>query len=211
MGFKNAEIRAGLPNNSPGDLQAGWRGPGCDGPRQTLGVKAATDSTLCWTPRPCGLHPGPSGSPGAHGTEPMAMPAVCPQHVGSGGHRQWHRSVRCVPVPAATDMLVPVGRREAGWCVFITRLPALAVGSEAVPVRAMGPGPPRRQSRGLSGPPAWPHPRQDPAGSPQLGLHPRPLPGPRSSQAVPEAFLMLFHETRVLNPELWPRSGRSAG
>lgn len=136
MGFKNAKIRAGLPNNSPGDLQAGWRGPGWDGPSRPRGVKAATARAVSRTARRAGLlGPGPSGSPGAHGTQPMAMPASRPQHVGSCGHRQWHRSARWVPVPTATDMLVPVGRREAGWCVFITHLPALAVGSEAVPAR----------------------------------------------------------------------------
>lgn len=168
------------------------------------------------TPQPCGLHPGPPGASRAPAPRESPRPSLPsgPQHVGSSGPRQWHRSARWVPVPAATEMLVPVGRREAGWCVFINPPPGpcggqrgSARGRWALGLRPTEP----RLVWAVGGPPAWPRPRQDPAGSPQLGLHPRPLPGPPRSPAVPEAFLMLFHETRVLNPELWPRSGRSTG
>lgn len=138
MGFKNATIRAGLQNNSPGDLQAGSRGPGCDGPRQTWGRKEATARALlvsAWCFRSL---KGPAHRPHSHPCRPppstWAVPATVNGTVQPGGLLpQWE------------------GERPAG-CIFINPPPGPCGGSEAVPVRAIGPGPQLRQSRGLSGP-----------------------------------------------------------
>lgn len=178
MGFKNSTIRAGLQNNSPGDLQAGSRGPGCDGPRQTWGRKEATARALlvsAWCFRSL---KGPAHRPHSHPCRPP--------------HSTW-------AVPATVngtvqpDGLLPQweGERPAGR-IFINPPPGPCGGQR---------GSARAGDRPWASAPTeprlvWaaegrqPGPRlgQEQAGSPQLGLHPRPLPGPRRRRAVQRHF-----------------------
>lgn len=95
--------------------------------------------------------------------------------------------------PMATEMPGRSGKVR-GWlgAYLYTDVPVLVVGSDAVPTRVIGRGPPQQQSRGLSGPgkdrQPGPQLRREQGGSRSVGLILAPSPGHRGVQWLQTHF-----------------------